>query len=595
MSWADAGSAGGVPPAVPADLEPGRLAAGAERRVGAPPNVARQQLLRALRDLEFDLRTEQFSLLEAVRGSRFGGVTLSAARVPVTLRVTLEVDGTATRVGVLLVDRWPGKMGRNWGVTSVYVELFESVLTAIDAVLGRLDAAAVASFAPWWRQTGPGDVAMMQNAATLANRAQAALSRQASRLLDGENGQAQRQSMVSRTGGATFIFETAKAVAEVPAEVADGMLMVGALIASRPGGMPPNLVAQVQSLVFRVEEHLAAGAGAAGAASRITVEPSDVPAVTFLHQQARLRGALPVRTLRTCTTCRLEKVTNPEMERLQERTRRTRDLATSLSAVVTPYVLAGRLAQLNSKNPEFTCPRCQGMDADETVVTYCQRCGDRRAETALRACPKCKFDFRSLVGEERLWRPRTEVAAPTAVAGPQPAPGGNPPPPAPQVPGPPAAPPQALPPPPQAPGHPAVMPSPVPVGPYPPPGAPLPGPPQYVPASGPQYGPPPGLRQYGPPQYGVPPYAPASGAPYGSPPYGSPQYAPAPGPPYGPPPQYAPAPGPPPHIPPHAAPPHAAPHGMPPGGPPRQSREGGPPPGHRPDPEAEQWPRPPGG
>jgi DNA-directed RNA polymerase subunit M/transcription elongation factor TFIIS len=633
-----------VPPAAPADLEPGRLAAGAERRVGAPPNVARQQLLRALRELEFELRTEQFSLLEAVRGSRFGGVTLSAARVPVTLRVTLEVDGTATRVGVLLVDRWPGKMGRNWGVTSVYVELFESVLTAIDAVLGRLDAAAVASFAPWWRQTGPGDVAMMQNAANLANRAQAVLSRQASRLLDGESGQAQRQTMVSRTGGATFTFETAKAVAEVPAELADGMLMVGALIASRPGGMPPNLVAQVQSLVFRVEEHLAASAAAPGAVSRITVEPSDVPAVTFLHQQARLRGALPVRTLRTCTTCRLEKVTNPEMERLQERTRRTRDLATSLSAVVTPYVLAGRLVQMNSKNPEFTCPRCQGMDADETVVTYCQRCGDRRAETALRACPKCKFDFRSLVGEERLWRPRTEVAAPapTAATGQQPTPGGNPPPPAPQAPGPPAAPPHALPPPPQAPVRPAAMPPPVPVGPYPPPVAQ----PPYVPASGPpQYGPPPG-----PPQYGPPPYVPAPGVPYGPPPYGSPQYgpppgspsygppqqyAPASGPPYGPPPgtpphaptpgspqygpQYGPPPGsppyapvygPPPHIPPHAAPshaaphgvpphggphgvpPHAAPHGVPPGGQPQQSPEGGP--GQRPGPEAEQWPRPPG-
>ncbi|MEV6709065.1 hypothetical protein [Micromonospora wenchangensis] len=412
MSWADAGAPGAVPPAVAAGLEPGRLAAGAHRRLGAPPSVTRQHLLRSVRDLAFELKIEQLSLLEAVRGSRLGGVTLSPTQVPVLLRVTLEADGPGVRVGVLLVDRWPGRLGRNWGVTSVYVGLFESVLSTFDAVLGRLDPTAAASFTPWWRQTGPGDVAMMQHAAGLANRAQAAFSRHAGRLLDGD-GPAQRQAVVTRTGGATFTFETADTVAEVPAELADGMLMVGTLIVSRPGGMPPKLVGQVQSLVFRVEERLAAGG-----ADRITVEPADVPAVTFLHQQARLRGLLPVRTLRTCTTCRLEKVANPEMERMQERTRRTRDLASSISGLVTPYVLAGRLVQLNNKGPAFACPRCQGMDADETVVTYCQKCGDRRAETALRTCPKCQFDFRSLIGAEPVWRPR--AAAVRALPGPQP-------------------------------------------------------------------------------------------------------------------------------------------------------------------------------
>ena len=141
MSWADAGGPGAVPPAVAAGLEPGRLAAGVERRLGVPPSVARQQLLRSVRELAFELKVEQLSLLEAVRGSRFGGVTLSPTQVPVLLRVTLEADGPGVRVGVLLVDRWPGKLGRNWGVTSVYVGLFESVLSTVDAVLGRLDPA----------------------------------------------------------------------------------------------------------------------------------------------------------------------------------------------------------------------------------------------------------------------------------------------------------------------------------------------------------------------------------------------------------------------------------------------------------------------
>ncbi|WP_285789501.1 hypothetical protein [Micromonospora sp. NBRC 101691] len=470
--------------------EAGRLLAGAERRIAAPPSVARQHLLRVLRDLSFELRTEQLSLLEAVRGSKLGGVTLSAARVPVALRIGLEADGDGCRVTVLLADRWAGRVGRNWGLTSAYVQLFESVLGAVDGVLGRLDPAAATAFPGWWRQTGPGDVAIMQNAASLANRAGAVLSRHASRLLDGDS-PAQRRAAVSRSGTDTFAFETPQTVAEVPAELADGMLMVGALIADRPGDMPPNLVAQVQSLVFRVEEHLASVAPGSAPAARFTVEPADVPVVTFLHQQARLRGLLPVRNLRTCTTCRLEKVTNPDLERLQERTRRTRDLATSLSAVVTPYVLAGRLAQLNNKGPEFSCPRCQGMDADETVVTFCQRCGDRRAETALRTCSKCRFDFRSLVAGDRVWQPcqTPPVIPPPVTAAPPPTPAPLPPAPAPPAPAPPApAPPAPAPP---APAPPAPLPPPEPVpapswGTTPPASVPsMPAPPMPLPPASP--------------------------------------------------------------------------------------------------------------
>lgn len=419
MSWAtDTDPAVRPDPAVVA-AEAGRLVAGADRHVSVPPSVVRQHLLRVLRDQSFDLRTEQLSLIEATRGSKLGGVTLSAARVPVALRIGLEADSAGSRVSIVLADRWAGKVGRNWGLTSAYVQLFESVLAAVDDALGRLDPAGAAAFPGWWRQTGPGDVAIMQNAASLANRAGAVLSRHASRLLDGDSA-TQRRSAVSRAGTETFTFETPQAVAEVPAELADGMLMVGALVASRPGDMPANLVAQVQSLVFRIEEHLASVSPGSTPVARFAVEPADVPVVTFLHQQARLRSLLPVRNLRTCTTCRLEKVTNPDLERLQERTRRARELATSISAVITPYVLAGRLAQLNGKGPSFACPRCQGMDADETVVTFCQRCGDRRAETALRTCSACRFDFRSLVAGDRLWQPRP--TPPPAPAAPEPAP-----------------------------------------------------------------------------------------------------------------------------------------------------------------------------
>ncbi|MDG4766605.1 hypothetical protein O7632_21265 [Solwaraspora sp. WMMD406] len=407
-TWADGN---GAPPAAAPGVDrrqPGQLAAGSERAIRVPLTVVRQHLHAALRHLGFQFTTEQLTVLAAERGSKLGALTLQPARVPVGVQVGLESTPQGCRVTVRLADGWPAKVGRNWGATAVYLDVFGSVLTAVDDALGRLDPAAVSGFAPWWRDTGTGDVAAMQNAAGWAAQAGSILSRQTGRLLDGSG--PKRGAPVSRTGAETFTFVAPDTVAEIPTALADGMLTVGTLITSRPGPMPGNLVGQIQGLVYRVEEYIAASAGPSGAATpfRFTVNADDVPVVTFLHQQAQLREMLPVRTLLICTTCKLEKIVNPELERLQERNRRTRDLATTVSAVISPFVLAGRLAQ--TKGPAFACPRCQGLSADESVVTFCKQCGERRSETALRTCGKCAFDFRSLLSKEPLW---TKPAGPT--------------------------------------------------------------------------------------------------------------------------------------------------------------------------------------
>ncbi|WBB99090.1 MULTISPECIES: hypothetical protein [unclassified Solwaraspora] len=409
MTWADSnGRAPATGIGTDDDRQADQLAAGAERTVAAPLTVVRQHLLAAVRNLGFQLTVEQLSVIQAVRGSKLGAVTLQPARMPVQLQIGLEAGPAACRVTVQVSDRWPAKVGRNWGATAVYQDVFGSVLAAVDAALARLDPAAAAGFAGWWRNTGNGDVAAMQNAAGWAAQAGSLISRHTTRFLDGSD--PAKGAPVSRTGAGTFTFVAAETVAEVPTQLADGMLTVGTLITSRPGQMPANLVTQIQGLVYRVEEYIAAAAASAGTSTpfRFTVDPADVPVVTFLHQQAQLREMLPVRTLLICTTCKLEKIVNPELERLQERNRRTRDLATTVSAVISPFVLAGRLAQ--TKGPAFACPRCQGLSADESVVTFCRQCGDRRTETALRSCSKCSFDFRSLLPKAPLW------VAPTAVA-----------------------------------------------------------------------------------------------------------------------------------------------------------------------------------
>ena len=129
-----------------------------------------------------------------------------------------------------------------------------------------------------------------------------------------------------------------------------------------------------------------------------------------------------MRLLMRCTTCRLEKVVNPDLAKLRERNRRVRILQTSVGAVlgthqISPFILVGRLAQLKKTEPDFVCLRCQGTDADERPITFCSQCGERLDGSVLRGCPKSKLDLRSLVSTASVWRalgapPRTRRAGP---------------------------------------------------------------------------------------------------------------------------------------------------------------------------------------
>jgi hypothetical protein len=291
----------------------------------------------------------------------------------------------------------------------------------------------------------------MRGAATVAARVGATLSKHTSRVLEGA--QPVTRTTTAGKSRATFTFAAPDKVAELDAEAVDGMLTAGLLVASRPGDMPPPLVGQVQAMVITIEEHI--GAAAPGSTLvTIPVTEAQIPVLTFLRQQSRLREQLPLRTLRICTTCRLEKIINPDYERIMERSRRTKLLTGSIGMVfgtghLSSYVLVGRLLQMKKTDPDFACPRCQGMDADETLITFCPRCGDRRAESALRSCTKCTFDLRSLLSPETLWRDRSPAPAeltdlaqpprPPALAAPPAPPAG---PPMPPTPSPPPAPPQ---------------------------------------------------------------------------------------------------------------------------------------------------------
>lgn len=187
-----------------------------------------------------------------------------------------------------------------------------------------------------------------------------------------------------------------------------GMLTVALLISRIPGSMPPALAADVERVVGEIEHVL--DSSAPDVVPVIEISTADKAVITFLNEQARIRDLLPLRTLQRCSTCRHEKVVNPDYQRLVERNRKIKGLSglvgASISrAGVSPFFLVGRIMPLVKMDPEYVCPRCQGLDAEERLVVFCPNCGERRDEAALRTCQRCKHDFRKALEPETLWHP----------------------------------------------------------------------------------------------------------------------------------------------------------------------------------------------
>lgn len=387
----------------------------------APVATVRTELLRALRGLGAELDASGVAVLTAHRGGAWSAATLHPEKVPWDVRIDLADASGGCAVTVAFTARWPSSAPFPASAAGAYGQAFTAACAGLDAALRRL--APGVAFA---RPTLVGATGGVAPPAAVRSGANAAAK--IGRLLEGKAAPTQLSGdvvLVCGTRVAAFDLQTLFL-----------MTTVGVGVVARPGGMPPGLVAQVADLTARLDARLATADPARGTV-RVEIAAGDVPVVEFLHLQAWLRTTLPLRTLQVCTACRLEKIVNPDYQRLQARNRRKNLLTGSLGGAVSthgvsPFLVVGRLLQLkNAGADEFVCPRCQGLDADETIVTFCPECGDRRAESALRACPKCAHDFRRDVPGVALW---SEVDAPT----PLPAPVAVPPLPTP-VAGPPAA------------------------------------------------------------------------------------------------------------------------------------------------------------
>ena len=368
------------------------------RTVAAPVATVRTALTRTLRAQRFELTAERLTSIEGKRGSQLAAGALQLKKSPVGIKIDLGSEGEVTTVAVHLFDRWRAPGGKAWGTNRTYADIFTEIAQALDTSLVAVDPDVVLS-APEFNSTAA-DVALLErtNSAT-GNAGQKAVQR-VDQWLGG--------SAPSKATGPQVVIAAPDAEAILDAMRVQGMMTVALLISRVPGSMPPALAADVERVVGEIERYL--DTAAPGMVPVIQIGTADKPVITFLNDQARIRDALPLRTLQTCTTCRLEKLVNPDYQRLVERNRKIKGLTGFLGASisksgVSPFILVGRILPLVKMDPEFVCQRCQGLDAEERVVCFCPNCGERRDEPALRTCQRCQHDFRKALEPETLWLP----------------------------------------------------------------------------------------------------------------------------------------------------------------------------------------------
>ncbi|MHA3702369.1 DUF2510 domain-containing protein [Jatrophihabitans sp. YIM 134969] len=396
------------PPTTPPPTTPARsteitsttpASARAERVVAGELADVRTEVLRVLRTAGLTLDASGLTTLTAHRGGALSAATLHPDKVPFTAAVDLAVrdlggERVGTGVQVALEARWPSSAPFPAAAAAAYGQAFVAAFDALDSGLRR--------FAPRATFDAPTFVGATPGEATLGvAQSGAGAAARLNRMLEGRTAE--------RVAEGDVVLVVGQRAAGLDLGLLYTMTAAGAAIALRPGPLPPAMAAQVGDLTSRLDAALAAADPKLGRV-RIPLQERDVPVVEFLHLQARLRAQLPVRTLLVCTTCRLEKIVNPDYQRLQARTRRKNVLSGGLGGMVSmhgvsPFVMVTRLMQLKDAGAEpFVCPRCQGLDADESVITFCPNCGDRRTESALRACAKCEHDFRRDVPAGSLWQ-----------------------------------------------------------------------------------------------------------------------------------------------------------------------------------------------
>jgi len=391
----------------------GTFALVAERVLSVPPGRARAALGNELRQAGFTIDSDHTTLLAARRGSTISGAVVSQ-KLPVRVTIRLAQTDSGCRIEVRLEDGFAARAALGATLSATYQQMLGEVGSRLDAVLGALDPAAAFPAARYSSGQAVGNNLLDRVIGTVGGTANQAFEAADRRLFGGARKAPQQPQQWARVRAVAFTKDSAedtKDGAEEPAvlvgrEEVDGLLGVSALIGAQPTRMPQPLVDHVATLASRVESGLESGLDVI----TVPLARQDMTAFTFLREQTALRDALPERRLLICRDCQFEKVVNDDYQRIAEREWRVSNMISR----VTTHNHAALLRSLFRRGvppPEFVCNRCQGMSADQLLVTFCPSCGAQQRDGALRNC-SCGFDFVA-EGKRRLAaRPPFELPSP---------------------------------------------------------------------------------------------------------------------------------------------------------------------------------------
>lgn len=371
-----------------------------ERQISSSSFEVRRVLAEALRELGFQITVDQLTRVEAKRGGMLGYSMMMKKQFPVvaSFEVSPSEDGCA--VAVRLTDGVK-VIGKTWGLNTQFRELFGEIQARVDLGLARLAGTIPESFTParFWSRAG--DIAVLEQTSALTSKAVGGAVGVAGKKLEGSSDTTPKVWK----GVDSVTFTSSEGVAHFTLPETQARLGVAVMIASHPGSMPANLARDVETLAAAIEMTLTA---AGGRATQFPVADTQRPVFEFLNQQAEIRSSLPMRELHICRSCRLEKITNPEYQRILARNEKLGDIVAGVGATIgkggiSPTFVLGQVFKLKRLDPNYVCSRCQGMEADERIVTYCPNCADLARDVVLKACPKCKFDYRTKAGAAPLW------------------------------------------------------------------------------------------------------------------------------------------------------------------------------------------------
>jgi hypothetical protein len=362
----------------------------AERRLRAPAPAARAELVRALKNAKCTIATDTAHTIEARRGTMLTA-SFGAAKLPLLVTVKLAESDEGCHVAIRIEDRWTSPTGKVWGMNTQFEKASRELQTRLDLALSTVDPQAASSFETPVFSTPSANIKILEKSNAGIGQGAAAVVEAASDKIAGDAPGGPPKPFRGVTavvldgpGGAVFL----------PIERAYGLMAAAALVGDAPGGMPEPMLRQVEQFAARLENALHGAEGEV----RLPLAPGDQPVADFLHQQAQMREDLPLRTRMTCTDCKHEKIVNPDYQRLMERNRKIGALMGGVGATIgrggiSPFVLVGQLMRFKGMDPDFVCPRCQGMEAHQGVTTFCPGCGERHDEGPLRSC-RCGHDFR---------------------------------------------------------------------------------------------------------------------------------------------------------------------------------------------------------